>query len=584
MPSYKHFQSDNAKYTKNRTDIYNPEFNPTVIAKGKKEEDSFTKNLHKYIDFVSWARWFGDLFLDLITPETGGIRLDLDQRVLLRSILRFTSVYGVFPRGYGKTFIEVIAMYLTAIFYPDIELTMTAQTRENASKILEEKHREIIKFYPLIANEIYKSNFSKDSAEVIFISGGRIDIMANHQSSKGARRKRLNVEEANLLNNMLFQDVLEPIVNIPRRTIGKEALINPEELNGQINFFTTSGFRGSDEFERNLQMIDDMAELKGKMVIGADWQLACKYGRGETKSQILDKKENNSPIFFAMNYESKWVGAIDNALVDINKVLQLRTLAKPELKGNRKYEYYVSMDVARSEKSSNNQSSIVVLRVKRNQHGRVSKIRLVNIINLPNGLNFTAQAIEFKRIKNLYGARIAICDVNGLGKGLGDMLLKEQIDPITGESLGCWDTINTDEKPDDESAEKCLYALSSQGINTEIIVNFIDMVEGGKLQLLEKHQNNNYDINDQTYFKSNVLPHIQTDLLIEEISNLKLKHLSGGKLTIERVTKRVDKDRYSALAYGLWYINVFEDKTKEKPNNIDINKLFLFKQPNIRKY
>ncbi|MDD2490407.1 MAG: hypothetical protein PHY26_04075, partial [Bacilli bacterium] len=180
MPSYKHFQSDNAKYTKNRTDIYNPEFNPTVIAKGKKEEDSFTKNLHKYIDFVSWARWFGDLFLDLITPETGGIRLDLDQRVLLRSILRFTSVYGVFPRGYGKTFIEVIAMYLTAIFYPDIELTMTAQTRENASKILEEKHREIIKFYPLIANEIYKSNFSKDSAEVIFISGGRIDIMANH--------------------------------------------------------------------------------------------------------------------------------------------------------------------------------------------------------------------------------------------------------------------------------------------------------------------------------------------------------------------------------------------------------------------
>ena len=35
--------------------------------------------------------------------------------------------------------------------------------------------------------------------------------------------------------------MLEPIPNIPRRTIGREALVNPEELNGQINFFTTSG-------------------------------------------------------------------------------------------------------------------------------------------------------------------------------------------------------------------------------------------------------------------------------------------------------------------------------------------------------
>ena len=40
-----------------------------------------------------------DLFLDLITPETGGIRLDLDQRVFIRVLVRFASVYGVFPRG-----------------------------------------------------------------------------------------------------------------------------------------------------------------------------------------------------------------------------------------------------------------------------------------------------------------------------------------------------------------------------------------------------------------------------------------------------------------------------------------------------
>ncbi|MEM4995005.1 hypothetical protein WKH56_20785 [Priestia sp. SB1] len=307
MSSYSNFQSQNAKNKNDRYDIYNSAFNSSVEAKGQTEVDNFTKNLDKYSDFVSWARWHPDLFWDLITPETGGIRLDLDQRIFLRSIARFISSYGVFPRGYGKTLLEIMGMYHAAIFFPDIEISMTAQTRENAAKLVDEKHRELTKFYPLLKNEITKYSSSKDSVEVLFTSGGRIDCLANNQSTKGARRKRLNVEEAAQLNAALFDDVLEPIVNVPRRTIGRQALVNPEELNGSINFFTTSWYRGTDEFERNIQMVDDMANLKGKIVLGSDWQLACEFGRGETKAQLLDKKAKLSPTFFALNYESKWV-------------------------------------------------------------------------------------------------------------------------------------------------------------------------------------------------------------------------------------------------------------------------------------
>ena len=52
----------------------------------------------------------------------------------------------------------------------------------------------------------------------------------------------MNIEESALLNNALFDDVLKPIVEVSRYTIGNLALVNPEELNQQINFFTTSGF------------------------------------------------------------------------------------------------------------------------------------------------------------------------------------------------------------------------------------------------------------------------------------------------------------------------------------------------------
>lgn len=570
MASYKHFQSDNMKYDykETRTNIFNPEFNPTVSAKGKMEEDNFMKNLPKWVDFISWARFYPDLYFDLITPETGGIRLDLDQRVFLRAVARFVSVYGVFPRGYGKTFLEVLAMYHTAIFFPDVFLTMTAQTRENAAKLLKEKHTEIIKYYPLLANEITKASFSKDSAEILFTSGGRIDIMANSHSSKGARRHRMSVEEAAQINDELFQDALQPIVTVPRRTIGKEGLVNPEEMNGQICFYTTSWYRGSSEFERNIKMIDAMANLEGVIVLGADWQLACHYGRGETRSQILSKKTTMSPIAFALNYGSRWVGASENQLVDINKLLSLRTLTKPENKYDGISEYYLGVDVARSIDSSNNQSSVVVAKVKRNKNGKITNIMIPNIFTISNALSFNAQAIEVKKIKNIFNAKVVIVDSNGLGAGLVDELMRESFDPQTGESLGCWDTINTDAQPEVSGAEKCLFDLKPQSANSEIIVAFMDMVESGKLRLLEKKQDTDYDINDKENYVTNILPFIHTDFLIEEIANLQLKHLPSGKITVEKLIKKYNKDRFSALAYVLWYIKTYEDNVYHQETDL----------------
>jgi hypothetical protein len=57
----------------------------------------------------------------------------------------------------------------------------------------------------------------------------------------------------------------------------------------------------------------------------------------------------------------------------------------------------------------------------------------------------------------------------------------------------------------------------------------------------------------------NIAPFVQTDFLVEEISNLQLKPLSSGKLTVERVIKKYGKDRFSGLAYILWYIKTYED-------------------------
>lgn len=581
MASITNFKK-NDMYTNDRSDITNPNFNSSISSKSLKEEDKFTKNLDKWVKFISWARWFPDLFLDLITPETGGIRLDLDQRVFMRCLSRFMRVYGVFPRGYGKTFIELLTMYVIAILYPDSNLSMSAQTREASAKLIKEKHTEIIKFYPLIEAEIIKANISKDTAEVIFASGSKIDNLANTQSSKGLRRHRLNMEESALINDIVFQDALEPIPNVPRRTIGRQGLVNPDELSGQLHFLTTAYFKNT-EYERSLMMLDEMAELKGVIVLGSDWQLACEYGRGETKTQILAKKEKLSPVFFATNYESKWIGSTDNCLVNVDKLMELRILPKSELKGDGKSEYYIGVDVARSTKTSNNQTSISIGKVKRDKNEKVKNVQLINLINLPNGMNFTGQAIIIKQLKSMFKAKKVILDGNGLGVGLVDELLKSHIDPLTGDELIAYDTINTDHESDELETDKCLFVINAQGINSDIIVNFINMVESKKLQLLDKVDQNKINEYDNDIFKNGLLASVQTEYFIEEVANLQLKTLNGGKLTVERNSKTLDKDRYSAVAYMLYYIKEYEDKTV-KSSDIDISRLFNnFRQPVIRK-
>lgn len=284
-------------------------------------ESVFGEHLWNYYQFVSWSRWYPDLFVEIFKSKDSNRQLHFDQRVFMRCDLRFMSMYGTFPRGYAKTYTEVLDDFIAAILYPGITLSVTAQTRENSAALLEDKFNEIISDFPLLENEIEKHRFSKNDALIKFKSGSSITNLANAQTSKGRRRHRIKIEESALLNNTLFEDALEPIVEVPRTTAGSLAIVDPEEMNFQIHFFTTSGYRGSDEFNRSVRMINGMRDCSGDIVLGSGWMLPCYYGRGSTKSQIIKKKRRSNPIFFAQNYEQKWVGCSDGALVDINKLM-----------------------------------------------------------------------------------------------------------------------------------------------------------------------------------------------------------------------------------------------------------------------
>lgn len=353
-------------------------------------------------------------------------------------------------------------------------------------------------------------------------------------------------------------------------------------------------YRGSDEFNRLLGMIDEMAELKGKIVLGASWELPCHYGRGETRSQLLAKKNDptTSATSFAMNYESKWVGATDGALVNINKLLDLRVIDNVELKcpkdNNGNYllnEYVIGVDVARSKAQSNNKTAIVVLKIIRNESNVIRQIQLVNIVEPPNGTSFKEQAIVVKRLFHQYGGnknmdksrvRAIVVDGNVIGKGLVDKLLEDETDPITNRELGCFDTINTDQNPDTPTETKVVYDLTATGINGDIIRTFIDYVDTAKLKLLrvdDATKGNAMMANDDGLINEE-RARIHTQKLIDEVSNLRLVRAKNS-ISVEQVLKKIDKDRYSALAYALYYIFMFLEKSDDEVDDWDLERNYV---------
>ena len=532
------------------------------------DETVFGKNLWNYYQFVSWAKWYPDRFVELFKSEESNMQLHYDQRIFMRCDIRFQSMYGVFSRGYAKTYTEVLDDFIVAILNPNITLSVTAQTRENAAALLQDKTNEILTHYPLLENEIEYKRFSKNDAIIKLKNGATITNLANAQTSKGRRRHRIKIEESALLNNALFEDALAPIVEVPRTTSGSLALVDPEEMNFQIHFFTTSGYRGSDEFARSVRMVNGMRNLTGDIVLGSSWRLPCYYGRGSSKTQILKKKRNSNPIFFAQNYEQKWVGCADNALVDVNKLMATRTLEEPILEAQRETdEYYIGVDVARSENTNNNQSAIVVIKVIRNPvNKRVAELQVVNVLGVTNKMNFKNQACMIKKLKNQYHAKMVIVDGNGLGSGLVDQLLLDSYDEITGNYIGCFDTINTDNKPENPNAEKCLFDMKAQGYQTKVVSYFINAVDSGMLKMLIRKQEQDFTDKEREFYDRNVLPFVNTELLFMEIANLKLKVMSGNNLTVEKVVKKIDKDKFSALSYCIFYILEFTNQERIRPS------------------
>ena len=530
------------------------------------------EQIDAWSDILAFFMWYPDLFLDACRPvdiETGekmGISLDFSQRIFLRSLFRFEQTYHCYPRGFGKTLVEILGTYVKAILIPNYTQFMTAQNLKKASELFKQKHAEVIKFFPFIANEFAKDPIIKEGrVEIPFKNGSFIGILPNTDDAKGSRANSITSEESALMDKEVFDDAIEPIVSEPYPNQRNMSQRNPFVING-LHFITTTYFASLDAYGHNKSVLEGMINLQGQMAFGASWRLPVAFKRGRRRDEYISIKSRVSPLAWTTNYESRWVGGAQNCLVPVTRLMEIRTIKEPELECDGIHDYYIGIDVARSDNQNQCFTSIAVTKVYRKKDNTIDRIEVPFLTNVKGTYDFFEQALIIKKLQRKFKAKAVILDANGVGMGLGDLLQKRTVDEATGEVFSAFD--HTDwklRKSTDPTAIRCLYNLKAQGINDKIIATFITTMQS-MVYLLEARDLISMELGNNI-FTCPELSFVQTDMLIEEINNLKTVETGTlKKLTVDTISPKWKKDRYSALAYNLYYI-ITEDNIGQYTND-----------------
>lgn len=321
-----------------------------------------------------------------------------------------------------------------------------------------------------------------------------------------------------------------------------------------------------------------MANGKSAYIMGSSYELATGFGL-LSSSYINDLKDspNFNPISFMREYGSVWSGSSENSLVDIETFRKSRVLTKAEDKASndRSAEYILSYDVARSEGNQNAQSALVVIKIVPRGDGTYTK-HVVNIYTF-EGSHFREQSMFLKKKVNDFRARVLVVDGNGLGQGLIDQLILET------DTNPAYEVINDDRYKKFKTANSIpmIFSIKSQAKDTnasDIHSLFMQWVGNNQVLFLdsESQAKDRFKAKDDSKLPEFIRPFTMTDFLQDEIMNLEYK-TAGHRIEVKQVSRSIQKDRFSALEYGLFWIYLEEQKNKQRQEeNIgDIDKFFM---------
>ena len=551
------------------------------------------ENLKKWITFYrrNPHRFVTDYF---------GIKLYPHQNLEIYAAGTRINYVEVASRGTAKTWKAGVVALALGVLYPKSEVTVVAESKKQASIIIDKKIKPLMDQYENVSREIESLTVNPNTMEVRLRNGSIIFVVPLRETARGNRNTICIREERRLLDCTKLNSIIAPMAH-PRQA---EYLKFPKYshlVEEPRTISITSSGRDSEEWYKDVVEALKMSFRGGSSIcLFADYLIGLKYNM-QTAQQIAQEKARMDKETFEIEYENMLIrenkdSFFSHALFDGLRVL--KNAYYPQLPSSydpKKNPYaipnrdgdkiVIGVDIALKASGFNDNTIIHVDRLVPTKDGYSHNIVYTESMH---GKNTLLQALRIKQVFTDFSANYIVLDSAGNGIGVYDSLTEVTIDNSRGVEYPAMTSMRhkTISKYDDYitrtksiNANPVIYPIvANEAMNSEMHFLVRDLMRKDMIKLLcGPNEGEEYLFTTARYFDVKkdmgnlnffMKPYYQANEIQNEMTALK-PTFSGNLVKLEEPPQG-RKDRYSALGYLCWFTkNVLDPLIVKETREID---------------
>lgn len=531
----------------------------------------------------------------------------LFQKILIYLMFHVDYFLWWASRGIGKSHLVALYCIVRCILYPGTKICIAAGTKSQSLNIISEKIKGFYDNCPNLQREICELKTAINDPIVRFHNGSWIKVVAANDNARSARANVLVVDEFRMVDIEVIKKVLRKFLTSRRQPgyLKHKEYEGIQEPNTEI-YLSSCWLKSHWSWDRFLAFKDAMLAGRRYFTCGFPYQLGVKHGIIDRQRIIDEMSESDfDPLSFQVEMETIPFGESEKAYFKFDDLNKCRNITKPliplsnsdyiQFKGDlKKNKFYkskhknefrlLSVDCAFMGGRENDQTVFTFIRCIPNND---EYIKSVEYIETMEGQHTSVQALRLKQLFYDLECDIIAMDTNGNAIGIYDECTKVTFDNTRGIEYPAFTAFN-DEKMQDRAYDKdalpVIYSIKVTGANAtqtnhEMAIYTKTQFEKRKIKLLVNEiEGREYILDNQQSLKLDDTDiarlnacYFQTTRLITEMINLEMEVRSGFIKLTEPAGHR--KDRYSSLAYGLYYIKQKEMELRvkeDKSNTLDI--------------
>ena len=491
------------------------------------------------------------------------------QKVCARAIGRAQNIKIVKSRGFGKTWLIAWCAVALAILYPGTTIGVVSATAAQATLVLK-KIKRFVRQCPALAGEIRQTGrdpvvVRSDKGMCEFYNGSVIESFSITQVV-GERTKILIVDEAPRANEHDIKKNAEPTLNTTRDCCIQHGY---EDFSSKIISITSACLK-------NNYFYKDFVSSYEAMKNGSSRHFACALSYrsavrcGLSKQSYYDERRREVPEpVFATEYDSRFLGAEAGSMFPYDLTDSVRTLSRVECrqpKGSKCW-YVISMDLASSSAKGADNAVLCVIKCIDKEDGSIMK--QVVYMRSYHGWRLDALAAEVRRVYLLFPGTVrVIYDAKGLGFSFATFFSEPWLDEA-GREHEAW----TEDGTATNGALPVLFGFkATPDLNMQLVSKLRVAMEQKTVALPVASgdiddimvETEDADEGARRLSVEETAIYLEADALQVELGSVVAKRSGAGNIIYDTEKQNQHKDRYSALAMGVWYIAQIEETNKQR--------------------